>query len=105
MRIIILSVLLLLTASYSMADERQELMSRLDKIEGGDVAMCRMKDDSLWFICSMNKRNYYNCRIGLAGKFTLKKCEPVACAPCKTETVSPVAKGVSNPLLDLFLKK
>ena len=91
-----------------MAETSSEILYKeLKNIPDNELAMCRVKSNDFWFFCSLNRKTYYNCNVGLGSKFTLPKCKPVQCEPCN-ETKKPVKEPVkapaSNPLLDAILK-
>ena len=107
-----LFILLLFVCVNSVAETSSEILYKeLKNIPDNELAMCRTKSNDFWFFCSLNRKTYYNCKVGLGSKFTIKKCEPVACVPCN-ETKTPVKEPVntpvktqaSNPVLDVFKK-
>ena len=103
----IIFIFLMLIFSNSMAETSSEILYKeLKNIPDNELAMCRVKSNDFWFFCSLNRKTYYNCNVGLGSKFTLPKCKPVPCTKCDCEQEAPVKEPVkapaSNPFLDAF---
>ena len=109
MKSILLVVLLLFLSIITVhSGEAEQLIINLENVPENELAICTVKTNDFQFFCWLNRQNYYNCKVGLGTKFTLPKCKPVACVPCtkkETEPISVVKPKVSNPFIDLLLKK
>lgn len=101
-----LVLMIALFANYTYAKTpTEQLLADLKNVPKNELASCRVKSNDFVFFCHLNRRNYYNCKIGLGMQFTLPKCEPVACKSDTGNTVkSPEIKSISNLFLDAILK-
>ena len=94
---------LFLLLPFNVSGHNEELLTNLNNIPANELALCKVKSNDFVFFCALNKRIPYNCKVGLGMKFTLPKCKPIS--EEKTEPISEEKPKVTNPLLDLLLKK